>query len=240
MAGLDPATIEQMTGLTSCNISEGTTIQQVIGTDPPLQKYLANNRPPRILLTTWTPSYFKPDQEPLEDFHVEGMWYAWRYGQWKTLLSRQFGDWTLTYIAWEIEALWDGATQHLRGNKSADHDARLLREERKGRMGWDSPPETHCVRTYNSAGIQRWQNSVESFRRKYTTPETRVIIDISPIPQCDPLYQIYAHASADLSDNKLERLPIEDFNNGDVHLGPAGAKAFSTQVAAQVLTVLRK
>ena len=237
MAELDPKVIQKVTGLSTCNVSEGTSIQRVVGTDTPLQAYLSKNAPPMVLLTTWTPSFFKPDQAPLDEFHVEGMWYAWRYRVWTTLLTWRMAGWTASYVTWELRALLQNIVATGRPDT---FDARLAREEAQGQMGWTSPPETHCVRDYDAGAVKRFEGSALAFRKKYTTAETRVIVDISPIPACDPLYDVYLRQDAGLYDNQLDRLPIGDFNNGDVHLDPEGSRIESIKAAQQVMALLKR
>ncbi len=240
MAALDPAIIQQATGLKTCNIAEGTPIQQVVGTDPPLQRYLAQNPAPRVLLTSWTPSFLKPDQQPLYEYHIEGMWYAWRYGMGSKLHSWTTVEWTAKYVTWEVKALLDGLRDGVLGINTRGVDVRRLREQRNGQWPFPLPPQTHCVRAYNLYPVQRWEENVKSFRQKYATPFTRVIVDISPIPDCDPMYKAYAHISGGLYDNVLQRLPISDFNDHDVHLDLTGSRIFSEEAAEQVLAALRE
>lgn len=231
MTGLDPRVIERRTGLKSCNIAEGTTVQDVIGTETPLDDYLAHNKPPRVLLTTWTPTIFTPYAPPMRKYSIEGMWYAFRFGDFKQLFSPKFFEWTLDFMTWEYRSM-------RKGLPAKPLTARAERAEHLGQISFDRPPETRCTKGYSDDLVHREDASVELFRRKYSSQHTKVLVDITPVPDCDPLFALYLQRKVGLYDNTLERYRIYDFNDSDVHLSPAGTELYSEQAATQVKAVL--
>lgn len=236
LTGLDPRVVQRRTGLKTCNISEGTTIEEVVGTDLPLQRYLAHNTPPRVLLTTWTPTILFPHQAPLRAFAVEGVWYSWRYNSWRPMLTWKGMDWTLQYISWECtNLLLAFAGKNRAGHR---HDFRAERAQHLGQYTYPEPPQQHCTKAYYAVDAIRDAASVAEFRKRYNTARTRVLIDVTPVPTCAPLFALYQTTLQGLTDNALERYPIQDFNDGDVHLSPAGTDRYSEEAAAQVLALL--
>lgn len=236
-ASLDPAIIQKATGMKTCNISEWSTVQQVVGSDPPIRRYLAHNTPPRILLTTWAPYYFRPDEPSLNDYHIEGIWYAWRYGTWWKLRSRRFAQWTAAYIPWVMSSVLQGVEQHVMSHQTA-YDPRRVRDLNHGQWPFPKPPEEHCMNAQIPFTARRWEQSVLAFRQKYASAATQVIVNVSPIPDCDTHYDAYRHLLRGQYDNTLEQLPIHDFNDSDIHLGPVGSKLVSEQAAAQIFHLL--
>ena len=64
LTGLDPDIVQRITGLKSCNIAEAGWIEDVVGTDFPLQAYLKDNKRPRFIVTDITPSLFARSRPP--------------------------------------------------------------------------------------------------------------------------------------------------------------------------------
>ena len=245
LTGMDPAVIQARTGLKTCNVSEGVTIQEVVGSDVPLQAYLKQNDPPRFLLGTWTPSGLRPDIGAFGAYMPEGALYAMQFGERRQLLHYlgRHPKLMATYSTWVLQSLADGAVDEITGKARHQIDAREERDARMGQWPYPVPPETHCVRTeyhITPDQIGRYEPSVAAFRRKYTTPQTAVIIDMSPVPTCDVSYNFYAERAAGLYDNTFDRLPIADFNEGDVHFSAPGSRYISEQAAAQILALMQK
>lgn len=64
-----------------------------------------------------------------------------------------------------------------------------------------------------------------------------MILDISPVPDCDVLYDRYAELANGLHDNAFEPLPISYFNEGDVHFSAVGSQYISRKAAEQILAL---
>jgi hypothetical protein len=244
LTGLDPAIIQRITGLKTCNVSEGITEQAVVGSDEPLKAYLKDNTPPRFLIGTWTPSSFRPDFGPYDSYFPEGFVYALQLGDRRKFFERMVRKptWLGKFSIWTLQSLADGLLDEFTGKSRHQIDARAQRDARSGQWLYPSPPETQCVRGNLSIApeqVGRWQNSVENFRNKYNSSQTTVIIDISPVPDCDASYRVYANRSAGLHDNAFERLPIRFFNEGDVHFSPEGSDYISQEAGRQILAHMK-
>jgi hypothetical protein len=245
VTGMDPAVVQAMTGLKTCNVSEGTTVQEVVGSDVPLQAYLQHNASPRFLLGTWTPSIFRPHIASFDTYTPEGAVYAMQFGERRQLLLflLRHPNNMVKYSIWVLQSLADGVVDELNGKARHQIDARAQRSAHMGQWPYPLPPETHCVRTamhYKAEEMKRYEASVDAFRRKYSTPATTVIVNMSPVPICDQLYDVYAQRAVGLHDNSFDRLPISDFNEGDVHFSASGSRYISEQAGRQILALMNK
>ena len=242
LTGLNPSVIEKVTGLKACNISEGVAVHLVAGSDAPLRSYLANNPAPRFLLTMWTPSDYRPDRAPFSGSVPEGIVYAaqfWGMG----LVVREFVNRPLSmplYTAFTLHAIADGLMPHEK-NPEKDFDVHARRLSEQGQWLMPLPAQKKCVRSkLNPDSIRRWEKSVKTFREKYSTETTKVFINISSVPVCDQNYDDYAAKAMGLHDNKFERLPIDYFNDGDVHFSPEGADYISERAGEQILAAMKE
>ncbi len=241
MTALDPAVIQQITGLKTCNIAEGTTITGVVGTRYPLDQYLAHNKRPRFLLLMYTPSMYTPDVAPFTTYFVEGVTYAFTNERtplfFKGLLRRPW--WLLKYslsVGEQITNYFVG--KYVLRNQQIDTDTRAQRDSRKGVWGFPLPPEAHCMRGSIPEGLlHRHADQIAAMRRRYETGGTTVLFNISPVPDCDRDYPLYSRLSSGLHQNPFERLPISYFNEGDVHFSPQGSRYISAELGREVLAV---
>ena len=242
MTGFDPAIIEARTGLTACNLAEGTAVLNVVGTDLPLQAYLKKHPAPRFIVGMWTPSIFNPEKPPFTLYSPEGIAYALRYMRSLDLLKGLLRNpkWILQFYSDFLDDVEKVGANWLHGRQL--RDVRRERTERGGQWMLPLPPETECVRTkmhYNPDDFPWKPESAPRFREKYSSPRTRVIMDVSPVPDCDALYEVYAHRLAGWHDNAFTRLPIRFFNDSDVHFSPEGSRYMSEQIAGQILAAGR-
>ena len=240
LTGLDPTIVERLTGLKTCNLSEGSTVQVVAGSDLPLNLYLRRNPPPRFLLGMWSYTSYRPYLQPFTAYQPEGILYVWRYGS-RFRLLRAFvrhPDWALTFAASVFDTLARPAAGVAPERPYHRADAQAQRDAGLGMWPFPLPPQAACVRNGLNEGperIQRWSESVAAFRRRYSTPQTTVLLDISPIPVCNKLAAAYAERTQGLHDNPLEKVGISDFNEGDVHFSPQGSRYVSEQAAHQIV-----
>jgi hypothetical protein len=242
LTGLDPEVIQTITGLKACNLSEGVTIQGVVGSRFPLDTYLRDNKPPLYLLAMYTPSLFRPYVNKFSDYQPEGVLYMMQYDRtremlWGFLLRRK---WVVDFDLWAgRQIVKDFLDRHLPVRKSnASIDIRAQRDGRNGIWPYPSPPETDCVRAalhQIPSDFARHADSVAMMRSTYGADGTTVLVNISPVATCDTLQQTYRELSDGLHDNPFESLPISDFNEGDVHFSAEGSRHVSVEAANQIL-----
>jgi hypothetical protein len=247
LTGLDPDIIQNITGLKTCNVSEGVTIQEAAGSRFPLDAYLAHNRRPKYLLAMYSAETFRPYIEPFDQDQPEGMLYLAQYDLTRqTLLGfLRKRDWTVHYDLWAGRQIISYFTQRLVFWKKIKPaiDTRAQRDARHGIWPYPFPPETKCVRTaenHDPKEFQRYADAVARFRSIYSIDGTTVLVNIAPIPTCDVLQQLYRKNAQGLHDNKFETLPISYFNEGDVHFSQEGSRYISIEAANQILALERK
>jgi len=244
LTGLDPEVVQRITGLKTCNLAEGGTIEGVVGSRFPLDAYLKNNKRPRFLLATYTPSQFRPYRRPFDDYQPEGVLYALQYDRglqlYMGLLRRP--NWVVRFGVWAghamVEDFW--ARHFYRGEAKVAVDQRALRDGRLGLWQFPFPPETDCVREalhINPTKVERFADSVALMQRIYGVDGTTVIVNLSPVPTCDPLQQAYRQQAEGLHANPFEALPISYFNEEDVHFSPEGSRYISTEAGYQILAL---
>jgi len=244
LTGPDPDIIHQITGLTTCNLSEGVTIQGVVGSRFPLDTYLQSNQRPRYLLTMYTPSLLRPYVDRFTEYQPEGVLYLLQYDRSRDmlhgLLSRP--KWLVDFDLWAGRGIIrDFLNRYIPGvNTKPAVDTRVQRDSRHGIWPYPLPPETNCVRTAYHLGpevIQRYADSVDKMRNLYSVDGTTVLVNISPVPTCDTLQQVYRDKSEGLHDNAFETLPISYFNEGDVHFSAEGSRHISIEAANQIVAL---
>ena len=244
LTGLDPDIIQGITGLTTCNLAEGVTIQGVVGSLFPLDTYLENNKRPRYLLTMYTPSLFRPSVDRFTEYQPEGVLYLLQYDRTREMLHGllQRRKWLVDFDLWAGRGiLKDLANRYIPGvNTKVPVDTRAQRDSRHGIWSFPESPETNCVRTayhIDPATVGRYAENIAQMRNRYSVDGTTVLVNISPVPTCDGLQQTYQDRSEGLHDNVFESLPISYFNEGDVHFSPEGSRHISVEAANQILAL---
>lgn len=246
LTGLDPAIIQAKTGLKTCNLSEPIYVHTGVGSEFPLDYYLARNARPKYLVTMMSATAFNPDVTPLTKFSPEGIAFALNYDQgswlWKGLLQRpQWLIWFIEYVGQQLdkEAAWELAGTNAKHWKV---DERKRRDADAGLWLYPYPPQTKCGRVLETPGFshEESQVGVGNFRNRYAVGGTKVLIDVTPSADCDPSDALYSQVTAGLTDNQLEFRPIREFCEGDVHPSVEGTIRISNEVAGQILTLVRQ
>jgi hypothetical protein len=236
LTGLDPDIIQKITGLKTCNLSEGVTIQGVVGSRFPLDTYLANNKRPPYLIVMYSPTFFRPYVDKFVDYQPEGVLYLLQYDRSvemvRGLLRRP--DWLVKFDLWAgRQMVKDFLNRYLPGSGAkAAADTRAQRDGRHGMWPYPLPAETECVRTakhYDPKTFGRYADSVAEMRGLYAVHGTTVLVNISPVATCDTLQGVYRELAEGLHDNAFEALPISDFNDEDVHFSAAGSEHISIE-----------
>jgi len=249
LAGYDPAIIQQKTGLSTCNISEVLPIQYFVGSDYPLDLYLARNPRPKFLLIGWEASSFHPVPDSFGNAQgpPEGVMYALNYGHyphlWRNFLKTPKS--VVKFGIWVEYSLIQSAMNSAHGIKEIDPFATHgSRDQLRGLLQYPSPPQTQCTRKFFrdplTMPLPQTAAAISAFRERYSAGGTRVLIDVTPIADCSTDKAELLHSTQGLSDNQLEFLPIGLFNASDVHLGPAGSPLVSAQAADQILALMHQ
>jgi hypothetical protein len=232
ITGFDPKIVSAATGLTACNLGETGDHLTVLGTET-LDNFLERNPPPRYLII----------QLGTENFRFQTDWSRGLTGEAILQLVRH-------RPAWEIAeklalhpnetlqfATWMYANFRAISPREYLHPSATPLTPVNGFFLYPLPPETHCqakppIPEDYKQPDPAWINSL---RARYSRTGTRLLIDVSPMPDCDRQLAYYQRAVAGLTDNQLESWPIAMFNEGDRHFSPDGSARRSLQVANQIL-----
>jgi hypothetical protein len=248
MAAVLPAEIQARTGLKTCNISEIRTVEDFVGTHLAIDAYLAHNPPPRFLVTAFGPSDFSLERaHPGSPPFPSDIEFAMRFDRgpwlWRYMVLHPHS--TLQFLLWVENALIsDGLFRSIGREKSlytVDETAR--RDNAGGAWGVSKPAETACVgepRFYPAFSREENAAGAMAFRKHYETERMHVLIDVTPVTDCDPRLPEYVQLTREIPDNVLDVWPVENFNDADIHLAPEGAKKFSDEVAAQILALMKR
>jgi hypothetical protein len=230
MVGVDPATLEADTGLSACNIADFAGMMRLNGTMV-LDDYLAHNRRPEYLVVLLAPEDMGP---------------TWRHdGNYEAVLMRVRQKLDLGFVRMALLHGEDVLSAiSMSGRYALDwlrmrplsQDIWRMREINRGRFPDPTQRMASCPaerRIY--APDRKW---VENLRARYGVQGTRVLIDVTPVPACDPALPVYFEEfkpGSGITDNQLHTYPIHWYTkSGRLHLGTEGVTRLSTEIAAQI------
>ncbi len=240
MTGIDPEVVESQTGFRTCNIAVTNAVLAVTG-NLTLDHFLARNVRPRVLLVQLSPDGFQPENQSWrQTVYAEGMLELLRHGQpgqaRRLLLSHpqesiSFAGYAAGFAAWyAIKDVWFHAT-HLR----PEEDTVIVRN---GFFTPPSPARTSCAPTSQAPPVQNTfsRTLVADLRASYSDRAGVVLVNVAPIPACDPNLAAYASQLNGVTSNSLLPLPIGLFNDGR-HYTAHGSEIVSTLIARELNSV---
>lgn len=231
LVSVDPAILSRATGLSACNIAEFEGMTLVNGTSV-LDHYLARNKPPHYLVFLYAPE----DLTRAKPWNAVSSFEAISYR-----LQHERNLRTLVALASHPAESFGFAEQGIRltllrlrahpiTQKAAD-----LRIPTQGQLQVaNEKPLTGCSAVPVDAQPDRtW---LAQLRTRYARQGTVVLIDATPVPECEPGLDRLRLAIQGAADNlPLPTLPIGDYvGGGRLHVGPAGSKAISDMIATQI------
>jgi hypothetical protein len=225
LTGLMPWVIQEQTGLTTCSIAQTKGEVGVLGAEF-LEQYLRQNPAPKYLVIALAPEDWRPFHQWSDVAYVEGVMQMIRHDSLRRYVAElvthpneAFGFATFVY-----KSAFDALTGHPAGTTAGLRD---------GHRTLPSPPETECVTT-NLARPQPLfapdPGYMRGLRQQFSAGGIRVLLVVSPVPQCDPQSQWYAARLKGNTDNQLELYPIGQFNDIDRHFTDEGAERYSRMV----------
>jgi hypothetical protein len=220
-------------------------VQGIVGSNFPLDRYLAQNKRPKYLLAMFGAMSLQPNLQPFTEYAPEGIAFGLQYERtwsfYKGLLKHP--KWLLKFDLWAGQMVLANFANHMPWMHAKSVDTRAQRAEGGGIWTYPLPAETYCVRSsehVNRDYIFRYADSVNEFRQRYGVDGTQVFVNVSPVADCDQLQDFYRKLTDGLHDNAFEVLPIADFNEGDVHPDKVGSTLISEQVGEQILAVQKQ
>jgi hypothetical protein len=245
MTGINPDVVERNTGFKTCNISVTNSVLAVTH-NLTLNRYLAHNARPRVLLIQLSPDGFEPESNSWrQTVYPEGLLELLRHGspaEIRQVLLRHpqesiaFSGYALGFTAYSgIKDLWFHAT-HLRSLE----DSLTIRN---GFFTPPAPPSTACEpgATFSNpqAGGDFPRSLVKGFQQQYAGRSGIVLVNVAPIPSCDQNLAAFSSQLNGVTSNSLTPLPINLFNDPR-HYTAVGSAIVSRLVAQELNAVARR
>ena len=233
LTGIDPLTIERFTGLSTCNIAQSRSTLEILGLSA-LDEYLEDSAPPKFLVMQFSPETFAQDGKNF--FWPEGLTMLLRRKSVVEALPVLLMHPTQSYnfAVWAIKAKVNAA---LHGVPDFTTTQAIFHSHR-GLLILPKAPQTAC--TGDPPYVAPKVSWVQRLREKYARNSTRVLINVSPLPDCAPNAAQIAAGTSNVTDNSLAQYPIGFFCDLDRHLTLEGAVFSSTAIGRQILSLQRR
>jgi len=242
MTGINPDVVERNTGFKTCNISVTNSVLAVTH-NLTLNRYLAQNERPRVLLIQLSPDGFQPESNSWNStVYAEGLVELLRHGS--TAEARRvlfthpresiaFAGYAAGFTAYSVmKEIWF-ATTRLR----PEEDSVTIQN---GFFTPPAPPSTGCEpgATFSNpqAGGDFPRALVSEFQRQYANRSGIVLVNVAPIPSCDKNLAAFSSELNGVTSNSLTPLPVGLFN--DPRHYTAVGSAIVSRLVAQELNAL--
>ena len=184
----------------------------------------------------------QPFSGPFAGYAPEGMVYLLHYDRGAKLYVEllEHPTWVIRFSIWAGSRMMQNLVRRLTHGEPVGTAALHAREERDAGGGvwpFPLPNETKCLGLslpIPAKSLPAFSRGMEEVRSHFSVEGTRVLIDLSPLPECDPYLREYRRDLAGMHDNPLEALPIGNFNDGDRHMNAVGGAYISEQVGRQI------
>ncbi|HEX9202270.1 MAG TPA: hypothetical protein VF865_22130 [Acidobacteriaceae bacterium] len=242
MTGIDPDVVERNTGFKTCNIAVTNAVLAVTH-NLTLNRYLANNARPRVLLVQLSPDGFEPESNVWhQTVYPEGLLELLRHGspaeRRRVLLTHPqeaiaFAGYAAGFTLYSgVKEIWYHAT-----NLRPVEDAVTIHN---GFFTPPSAPRTSCEpgATFSNprAGGDYPRSVVGKFENDYAGRSGIVLVNVAPIPSCDQNLAAFSSELNGVTSNSLLPLPIGLFNDPR-HYTAVGSAVVSRLVAQELNAV---
>ncbi len=238
MTGINPDVVERNTGLKTCNISVTNAVLAVTE-NLTLNRYLQQNRQPRVLLVQLSPDSFQRENRAWHrTIYAEGLLELLRHGSpseaRRTLLRHPreaiaFAGYAAGFSAfYAIKDVWFHLT-HLRSEED-------LITVHNGFFTPPAPPRSSCDPAAAVTASIRGdypRTLVDQYRSQYASRTGVVLVNVAPIPSCDRNLAAYSSQLDGVTSNNLLPLPISLFNDGR-HYTAIGSNVVSSLVSEEL------
>lgn len=213
-----PAVVERETGLKTYNL--GIPIDAfAYGGDSLLSHYLQHNHPPKYIVLHINPWTQITDYDTTwlgsrdgDGTQWEGIWVTVRHGSWRDIAAI-FAREPANMVKLPLGAL------RLTGKALMDHFGTGFSgyEQTRGALAAYAGFLPLKATAYNDSchsekfEVQPDSVFIESFRKRYTTSETKALIFIAPIPECDKSLESLQQAYSALADLHPRTMPNSYF-----------------------------
>jgi hypothetical protein len=245
MTGIDPAVVERNTGFKTCNISVTNAVLAVTH-NLTLNRYLAQNTKPRVLLIQLSPDGFQPESNVWnQTVYPEGLVELLRHGS--PAQSRRI---LLTHpreaIAFAGYAAGFSAYSLLKDAWFYMTDVRPGEDEVAIHNGFftpQAPPSTSCEpgATFSNprAGGEYPRTVVGEYESDYAGRSGIVLVNVAPIPACDQNLAAFSSELNGITSNSVLPLPVSLFNDPR-HYTAVGSAVVSRLVAQELNAIAQR
>lgn len=245
MTGIDPRSIEGRTGLKTCNIAVTNAVLAVTHTLT-LDRFLARNSRPRVLLIQLSPDGFQPESSTWSNtIYPEGILELLRHGD--PVQSRRFlfhhpqeaiafAGYAAGFTAWSaLKEQWFSLT----GLRSEEDSAAVT----NGFFTSPSAAKKSCepakmLQNDRTRGEYARQ-VVERYEKSYADSSRIVLVNVAPIPSCDQNLEAFSSQLNGVTSNLLQPLPIGLFNDTR-HYTADGSALVSRLISQQLNAVVER
>lgn len=245
MTGINPEVIERGTGFKTCNIAVTNAVLAVTH-NLTLNRYLAANAKPRVLLVQLSPDGFQPESNIWnQTVYPEGLLELLRHGSRqesrRVLLTRPqeaiaFAGYAAGFSLYAgIKSIWFHMT-----NMRPEEDTITVRN---GFFTPPSPPSTSCEpgATFSNpqAGGGYPRTIVGEYENDYAKQSGIVLVNVAPIPSCDQNLAAFSSELNGVTSNALQPLPVNLFNDPR-HYTAVGSTVVSRLIAQELKAVAQR
>ena len=236
ITGIDPAVIQRLTGLKTCNIAQTKGVLVVLGTSG-LDLFLKHNPKPRYLVMQFSGAdFYQPRSWVDTNAYMEGVVPLLRYYPkhiFLTALARHpeifMGMMHYAYVSGPLN-WWINRTKFASWNPNTPLvDVHFVRPE---------PAFKNCSETTDIDPLfhKPEESFVRRLRKKYAGAADRLVIDVAPLSACDDKLDEIARTLHG-TNNSLELFPVNLYNEGYTHYTKQGAERLSKEMAKQIETL---
>ena len=236
LTSVNPATIEQRTGLKTCDIAEFEGMTNVNGTIL-VDEFLAHNPRPRFIVFMYSP----------EDLRIPPTWRTVSSFEAITYRVQNYHNRaTLDLLAHHPLDTLEWAEQGMRMALIHAHSHPLgadhlnIRDPSNGFLPLTGETLANCDQAnHDDAPDAAW---LDGLRSRYAVNGTRVIIDATPAPPCEfSLPFILKHLPQEVDDRPYPIYPVNYFlKNTRLLMNARGSHAVTNMIADQILQRMAK
>jgi len=245
MTWIDPDVVERNTGFKTCNISVTNAVLAVTH-NLTLNRYLAKNGRPRVLLVQLSPDGFQPESNAWnQTVYPEGLLELLRHGtaaeSRRVLLTHPqqaiaFAGYAAGFTVYSgFKDVWYRMT-----NRRPEEDTVAIHN---GFFTPPSPPSTSCEpgATFSNprAGGAFPRAVVGEYENGYADRSGIVLVNVAPIPSCDQNLADFSSELNGVTSNSLLPLPVGLFNDPR-HYTAVGSAVVSRLVAQELNAVAQR
>ncbi len=230
MVGVDPLQLQRQTGLSACNIAEFEGMTLVSNTLL-VDDFLAHNPRPRFLIFLFAPEDLRRPQswKTVSTFEATSFMVHNRPGLSTALLLARHPDNTFTWAEQGLRM----AIERLPSHPIAE-DQFHLREATLGRLAMKGKTLTACdAESRQAAPDPAW---VRDLRQRYATGGTQVLVDQTPVADCDASRDFDLQQVPGVTDALTNQIiPVTSFtDDGRLHASAEGAARITSLLASQI------